>query len=494
VGENAAFIIVLIYTLSIGAIMVFSIGQAVLVYQYLKGKKAKIGESQNPRKGYFPLVTLQLPVYNELYVVERLIDACCRLDYPIDKLEIQVLDDSTDETKEIIAKKVKEYQAKGVDISQVLRPNRVGYKAGALEYGLKQCKGEFIAIFDADFVPEPDFLMNTISQFSEDNIGMVQTRWEHLNLDYSLLTKVQGFGLDAHFTVEQAGRNFAGLYMNFNGTAGVWRKSCISDAGGWQHDTLTEDLDLSYRAQLKGWNFKYLEQFATPAELPAEMSAVKSQQFRWTKGAVETAKKVLRNVWKADIALKLKVFSTFHLLNSYVFIFIFLTGVLSVPLLVIKNQYPVYQTYFLFSSFFLLSFVVMIAFYMVSLSQRIQSKSGTFKRFLFLFPLFMSVSMGMAFHNSKAVIEGLRGKKSPFIRTPKFNVVAMSDKFSQNKYLSRKIEWGTVVETLLAFYYLGGIAIAVYFVDYGLLPFHLMLFLGFGIISYFSISHARLRN
>lgn len=493
-GENTAFIIVLIYTLSIGAIMVFSIGQAVLVIKYLKKKKSPIGESQTIPSDKLPLVTLQLPVYNELYVVERLIEACCKLDYPVDKLEIQVLDDSTDETKEIIARKVAEFQSKGVDITQVLRPDRVGYKAGALEFGLKQCKGEFVAIFDADFIPEPDFLMNTIPQFSEDNIGMVQTRWEHLNLDYSLLTKVQGFGLDGHFTVEQAGRNSAGLYMNFNGTAGVWRKSCIDDAGGWQHDTLTEDLDLSYRAQLKGWKFKYLEQFSTPAELPAEMSAVKSQQFRWTKGAIETSKKVLWNVWKADIGLKLKIFSSFHLLNSYVFIFIFLTGVLSVPLLVIKNQFPIYQTYFLYSSFFLLSFVVMIAFYMVSLSQRVKSNAGTFKQFIYLFPLFMSVSMGMSFHNSKAVIEGMRGKKSPFIRTPKFNVVALSDKFSQNKYLSRKVEWGTVVETLLAIYYLGGIAIGIYFVDYGLLPFHFMLCMGFGIISYFSISHARLRN
>ncbi|MFT6815891.1 MAG: cellulose synthase/poly-beta-1,6-N-acetylglucosamine synthase-like glycosyltransferase [Sphingobacteriales bacterium] len=488
------FGIVLFYTIAIGFIFLFSLGQATLVYYYLKNKRksAKNLPDKAVSADYeWPNVTVQLPVYNELYVVNRLIDAVCALDYPKDKLQIQLLDDSNDETVQMVSDKVNEYAKLGLNIKQIRRSDRIGYKAGALNNGMDEADG-LIAIFDADFIPEPDFLKGTIPHFDNPKIGMVQTRWDHINLDYSLLTKVQGFGLDAHFSVEQQGRTTAGVFINFNGTAGVWRKKCIIDAGGWHYDTITEDLDLSYRAQLKGWEFKFLKDFGTPAELPAQMNAVKSQQFRWTKGAVETAKKMLFVVWKADIGLKLKVFSTLHLLNSYVFLCIFATGVLSVPLLMIKNHNPIYELYFQYSSVFLISFLIMIMFYLVSLSSRKGSFKASFKEFSYLFPLFMSVSMGMSFHNTVAVIQGIRGKKTPFIRTPKMNVMKIGDTFKSNKYLSGSINATTIIELGLAFYYLFGIYLGIKYHDYGLMPFHFMLFLGFGIISYFSFRHSNI--
>jgi cellulose synthase/poly-beta-1,6-N-acetylglucosamine synthase-like glycosyltransferase len=270
------------------------------------------------------MVTIQLPMYNEMYVVERLIDAVCEIEYPKDKLEIQVLDDSTDETVEVVAKIVKAKQELGFDIQHVRRSNREGFKAGALKEGMKSAKGKYIAIFDADFIPKKDFLRNTLRYFTHDKIGLVQTRWEHLNEDYSILTKIQALALNGHFVIEQTVRNKAGFFIQFNGTGGVWLKECIEDAGNWHADTLTEDLDLSYRAQLKGWKFIYLRDFTTPAELPAEMNALKAQQFRWTKGAIETSKKLLPIVWKGKIPLRVKLQATFNLTNNLVFPLLFL--------------------------------------------------------------------------------------------------------------------------------------------------------------------------
>ncbi|MEM6831667.1 MAG: cellulose synthase family protein, partial [Bacteroidota bacterium] len=281
------WLIIIVYGLTLFIICLFSLGQFNLAWHYLKSKKCDDNEGVTELKEY-PAVTIQLPVFNERYVIERLIDSVSKIDYPLDKLEIQVLDDSDDETVTIIANKIAHYQGKGIDIRHVRRPDRVGFKAGALQYGMQQAKGEFIAIFDADFVPQPDFLLKTLPRFTSEKVGMVQTKWAHLNTNYGALTKIQAFWLNAHFTVEQKGRERAGSFINFNGTAGVWRKSCILDAGGWQHDTLTEDLDLSYRAQLKGWKFVYREEIESPAELPVVIPAVKSQQYRWNKGAAET--------------------------------------------------------------------------------------------------------------------------------------------------------------------------------------------------------------
>ena len=292
--------IIVIYTFAIVMIFFYALAQLNLLFNYLtaqnKKNKAPKFDLSNPEE--VPYVTIQLPVYNEMYVMERLLDNIAQIKYPEGKLEIQVLDDSTDYSLKLTAEKVKELRATGLDIKHITRTDRSGFKAGALKEGLKTAKGELIAIFDADFLPEEDWLMRTIPYFKDPEIGVVQTRWGHLNRNYSLLTKIQAFALDAHFTLEQVGRNSKGHFINFNGTAGVWRKTCILDAGNWEGDTLTEDLDLSYRAQLKKWKFKYLENVETPAELPVVISAARSQQFRWNKGGAENFRKMMWRVLK----------------------------------------------------------------------------------------------------------------------------------------------------------------------------------------------------
>ena len=473
--------ILILYTLSLFIIFIFSIGQACLIFFYLQSKKVKtiIPVLQKD----IPKVTVQLPLYNELYVVERLINAVCNLNYPKEKLEIQVLDDSDDDslilTKRIIAEK----KEQGFDIVHISRTKNIGFKAGALQKGLNIAKGEFIAIFDADFLPEKDFLIQLIPYFNQSKIGMVQSRWGHINKDYSLLTKVQGFGLDGHFTIEQTGRNKAGLFMNFNGTAGIWRKTCIQDAGGWQHDTLTEDLDLSYRAQLKGWQFQYVEDVTTPAELPVELNAFRSQQHRWTKGAIETSKKMVKEIWKSDVGLKKKIFGTLHLMNSYVFLFVFLTSILSIPVLYIKNEGNINPIYFQLMSVFLIGFLIVTLFYLVANF----SKKESFKAFGKLFPMFLSVSIALSFHNSIAVLEGLFGFKSDFIRTPKFNITNLKEGFKSNIYVKHGLPKAFYVELFLSLYFFTGLVFAVYYKDFGLFPFHLMLFTGFSILTFYSV-------
>ena len=353
--------LIIVYGVFLTFIFFYSLIQLSLAVRYNKHKNDD--ESTLPKLSdeAWPFVTIQLPVFNELYVVERLIDAIVALDYPKERLEIQLLDDGNYESVQLAAAKIALLREAGFPIEHIRRPDRVGYKAGALAYGLSTSKGEFTAIFDADFIPNPDFLRRTIPHFLEDhNIGVVQAKWEHLNQDFSTLTRLQAFGLDAHFTVEQVGRNLGGHFINFNGTAGVWRKSCIIDAGGWQSDTITEDLDLSYRAQLKGWRFVYLENVGAPAELPAEMNALKSQQFRWTKGAAECAVKNLPKVLKKrGLGLGTKVHAVFHLLNSFIFICVLSTALLSLPMLVIKANSDRFDTLFNIASIFLLSFLIL---------------------------------------------------------------------------------------------------------------------------------------
>jgi cellulose synthase/poly-beta-1,6-N-acetylglucosamine synthase-like glycosyltransferase len=423
-----------------------------------------------------------------LYVVERIIDAVAAFRYPIDKFEIQVLDDSNDETVSLAKSKVAALEAKGLNISHIRRGTRDGFKAGALAYGLRDAKGEFIAIFDADFIPPVDFLLKTIPYFKDEKVGLVQTKWEHVNEGYSLLTRLQAFGLDAHFTIEQHGRNAGGHFMNFNGTAGVWRKSCIVDAGNWQSDTLTEDLDLSYRAQLKGWKFLYLEHVESPAELPVTMNALKTQQFRWTKGAAECVKKNLPAVLSSrHISNTTKVHAIFHLMNCTVFICIFLAAVFSIPLLFIKSSHPQYAQIFLFALFSPFSLLLLSYFYWTSATRR---PGTSLPSFLGKFFLFLSVSMGFSLHNSIALCEGYAGKKIPFIRTPKFNITSSKDRWQANKYLVNDISGITILEAVLTAYFFSGIFLSIYFQNYGLLPFYIMLTLGFGYVFYYSIVHA----
>ncbi|MBL4667828.1 MAG: glycosyltransferase family 2 protein [Flavobacteriales bacterium] len=484
-------ILIVIYGLTLSFIFLYSLVQINLVINYLR----KGGKEVDPNpilENELPFVTIQLPLYNELYVVERLIDSIAQFDYPKNKFEIQILDDSTDSTVDIVAKKVKEYKSLGFNIYQHRRANRTGYKAGALKEGVEIAKGEFIAIFDADFLPSPLFLKKTIPYFQNENIGVVQTKWEHLNKNYSLLTRLQAFGLDAHFTVEQTGRNVGNHFINFNGTAGIWRKSCIEDAGGWESDTLTEDLDLSYRAQLKGWKFQYLEKLGSPAELPAAMNALKTQQFRWTKGAAEcTRKNLLRVLKNKELPFDTKVHALFHLMNSSIFICIVLVSVLSIPMLMIKNNFVEYRLLFQLGSFFILSAIFLGVYYFVSLSSSYENKFKAAFHFIFLFPLFLSVSMGLSLHNALAVIEGYMGKKTPFIRTPKFNIIENKDVWQKNKYLVSSVSFLTVLEFLMTLYFAYGIYSAFYYNDFALLPFHIMLFLGFGYVTFYSVFHSR---
>jgi cellulose synthase/poly-beta-1,6-N-acetylglucosamine synthase-like glycosyltransferase len=330
------YFIIIVYTVSLLLIFMYAVAQLNLLINYLKYKNKEDNSVKldftNPEE--IPYVTIQLPVFNELYVMKRLLKNIAKIDYPKDKLEIQVLDDSTDESIEMTSKYIKKVQELGIDIQHIRRTNRQGYKAGALKEGLKTAKGEFIAIFDADFLPTPNWLYETVPYFKDPQIGVVQTRWSHINRNYSTLTKIQAFMLDAHFTLEQVGRNSQGHFINFNGTAGVWRKECIYDAGNWEGDTLTEDIDLSYRAQLKNWKFKYLEKVETPAELPVVISAARTQQFRWNKGGAENFQKMAKRIIiSKNISIKTKIHGLLHLLNSSMFICIFLVAILSIPML-----------------------------------------------------------------------------------------------------------------------------------------------------------------
>jgi len=475
-------IITIFYLISLSYLFAFSMGQLHLTWHYLQSKKKKHPDSI---LSGFPTVTIQLPIYNEKYVVERLLDAVTKFDFPRDKMEIQILDDSTDDTTEIILKKLEVLRPLALDVKLIHRENRIGYKAGALDHGFQSAKGDFIAIFDADFVPSPDFLKNTLAYFTNDQVGVVQTRWGHLNKNYSLLTKLQAFGLDAHFSIEQTARNHAGSFINFNGTCGVWRKTCIADAGGWSHDTLTEDLDLSYRAQLKGWKFHYLEEVETRGELPVIMSAMKSQQYRWNKGAAETARKHFSNVLRSTLPLKNKMHAFFHLFNSSVFTCLLLAAVLSVPMLFIKHRHPTIAWIFNLGIIFLAGFLSITIFYWVATKRF--NPTNRKKVFWSLYPSFLIISMGLSLHNGLAVLEGLVGRKTPFIRTPKFNVTLNTDSWKNNVYIKRNFNFITFVEGLMCIYFLGGIVIGFYLRDAGLLVFHSMLALGFGSVFYFSV-------
>ena len=484
---------IIIYGIALLFIFCYSLIQIQLVIKYKRyQKQQKLRLEEHSDVNFEPTVTIQLPLFNEKYVTERLIDCIAVLDYPNGKLEIQVLDDSTDETAEITKSKVEEIRKTGIDIVYIHRTDRGGYKAGALAEGTKIAKGEFIAIFDADFLPEKDFIQRMVQPFQNEKVGMVQSRWEHINERYSLLTKLQAFGLDAHFSVEQGGRNAGHHFINFNGTAGIWRKAAIENAGGWQSDTLTEDLDLSYRAQLKGWQFIFLEEVGAPAELPAVMNALKTQQFRWNKGAAECVRKNLGRVLRAeDIGFGTKMNAIFHLMNSAIFICIVILALFSIPMLSIKNNFEEYKTLFLVASSFLITLPILALFYWTSMSRNYTSKIKASFHFAFLFPMFLTVSMGLSLHNAMAVLEGYIGKKSAFIRTPKFNLSNdKSKKWGTNVYLKRKINPIIILEVLFAAYFFCGILLGVHYEDYGLMPFHVMLFLGFGYVSFYSISHS----
>ncbi len=480
-------VIIIIYTLASALILIYSLSQLNLLIKYWRSKKNPDSSPKFDlsRTDETPLVTIQLPIYNEMYVVERLLKNISEMDYPAEKLEIQVLDDSTDASVEKTALLIRELQKKGIDIQHIQRTDRSGFKAGALKEGLKIAKGEFIAVFDADFLPKKDWLKETIPYFKDPQIGVVQTRWGHINRDYSMLTKILAFALDFHFIVEQTGRNFGKHFINFNGTAGVWRKECIYDAGNWSGDTLTEDLDLSYRAQMKKWKFKYLEHVETPAELPVAISAARSQQFRWNKGAAENFQKnyslLLKN---KDQSTGTKFHGFFHLLNSSLFMLLLILAVLSIPVLYIKNSNPEFSWYFNLLAVFAVSTLIFFACYYTTYVKVHGKSVKNFFSFLGLFFAFFSVAMGLSVHNTVAVLEGHFGKRSEFIRTPKFNVSNIKDSWKGNIYLKKNISANMVIEAMLLIYFAFGIYSAFTLEDYGLLIFHLMLFGGFGFVVF----------
>ena len=486
-----AKIILGIYSACLILIFYYSCIQMTLAIAYVRNrKKRKLEEIPVFDSLSAPKVTIQLPMYNEMYVAERIIETAAAFDYPREKFQIQVLDDSTDETKDIIAAKVAELAATGLNIQHIHRVDRTGYKAGALDDAMDRVEGEFIAIFDADFVPDKDFLIRTMPYF-KDGIGVVQTRWGHLNKTYSLLTELQAFGLNGHFAIEQGGRNASGHFINFNGTAGIWRKTCIEEAGGWEHDTLTEDLDLSYRAQMRGWKFKYLEDVESPAELPITMSALKSQQHRWMKGGAECFIKM----WKSLITFPGVKFSDrvhgfAHLFNSSVFVFILILSILSLFVLHIKDSFSDLNWFIQFGAFFIASTLFLSFYYWHSW----RDKKGVFSkdlfRFIGRFIQFLTVSMALSLSNAVAVIEGYLGIKSSFVRTPKFNVLIKTE-FKGNKYDKKSLSIINILEGLLMLIFGFTAVQRMIYGDLGMVPFHLMLTFGYGIIFFSTLKENR---
>lgn len=478
-------IILAAYIISLTILFFFGSHGFNMIYYYFKTypmRTIDLTEEEFFLKEY-PMVTIQIPLYNEQYVITRLIDAVLRMDYPKDKLEVQILDDSTDETTQIIGSHIKKYLDLGYNVTHIHRTNREGFKAGALKVGLENAKGEFVAVFDADFIPRKKFLKRTIPYFFKDEkLGLVQTRWEHLNREYSLLTRTQAIALDGHFVIEQAVRNRAGFFINFNGTGGVWRKECILDAGNWEADTLTEDLDLSYRAQMKGWKFKYLVNFTSPAELPSDIFALKSQQFRWTKGAIETAKKIFPKVLKSKLSLKLKIQSFIHLYSNIAYPFILLAAILNLPVMLIKLTGE-YNVIFKFMSLFVFAFLSSFLFYLYS-----QKDVYTdWQKRIIYFPVFLAGSMGFSVNNTKAVFEGLLDKKSEFVRTPKYLIMNKKDSWRGKKYVNKKLSLTTYIEAIMALYCFVGVIVAIATAQIAAVPFQLMFCMGFATISFLSI-------
>jgi cellulose synthase/poly-beta-1,6-N-acetylglucosamine synthase-like glycosyltransferase len=457
----------------------------VLVYLYYKHRDKRTTEPPG-RFEELPRVTVQLPIFNEQYVVERLLEAICKLEYPREMLDIQVLDDSTDETVEVARGLVERYAALGNPITYHHRTNREGYKAGALAEGMKTAKGEFIVIFDADFTPPEDFVLRTIHHFTDPRTGMVQTRWTHINRNYSFLTQVEAILLDGHFVLEHSGRARAGLFFNFNGTAGVWRRKAIEEAGGWQHDTLTEDTDLSYRAQLMGWKFIYLQDVECPAELPVEMTAFKTQQARWAKGLMQTGMKILPRVMRSDAPLHAKIEAWYHLTANISYPLMVVLSVLLLPAMIIRFYQGWFQMLYIDLPLFMASTFSISSFYLVS--QR-ELFPRSWPRALLYLPFLMALGIGLTITNTKAVLEALVGKQSAFARTPKYRVVSRQDRVG-SKYRKR-LGWVPWVELLVGSYFAMTVYYAVDNENYITVPFLLLFVVGYWYTGLMSLLQGR---
>jgi len=439
-----------------------------------------------PEPRSLPRVTVQLPVYNERYVVGRLIEAAAAIDYPRDRLEIQVLDDSTDETRAIAAQTVARLRARGVDVIHLTRDRRDGFKAGALQHGLERATGDLLAIFDADFVPPPSILRSMAAYFEDPRVGAVQSRWEHLNEDYSALARAQAISLDSHFVIEHTARMTAGHFLNFNGTAGILRRACVIDAGGWQADTLTEDLDLSYRAQLRGWRFVFAPHVLCPSELPVEMNAYKAQQHRWVKGSIQVARKLLPAIWRARLPLGVKVEATFHLTYNVAYVFLLLLSFLVTPVVLARARSGSVPYAAADAILFALATSAVLAYF--AAGQR--ALRSDWKGRLAYLPFVMSLGIGLSVTNTRAVLEALAGHRSPFHRTPKFRLERRADGWREKLYRAR-FDAFAVLEILLGLYFAWSIVTVARAGAYGSLPYFALYFFGFLYVGVLSLAHAR---
>ncbi|NET10033.1 MAG: glycosyltransferase [Symploca sp. SIO2B6] len=483
------FLMLSVYSVCLFVFCLFGTHRLWLLWIYFRNRKRPALPPPSPtplENQYAPRVTIQLPIYNEQYVVDRLIEAVCAIDYPRDRLEIQVLDDSSDETIAIVDQLVAQKQVEGFNIEAIRRAEREGFKAGALQYGMGISEGEFLLIFDADFVPPPDILRKGIPYFRDETVGMVQFPWEHINRHYSLLTYAQSVLLDGHFNIEHLARSRTGRFFNFNGTAGIWRKACIIDAGGWEGDTLTEDMDLSYRAQLKGWQFMFIPDLPIPAELPVELNAFKSQQYRWAKGGVQTAIKLLPRLLTSSIPLHVKVESLFHLTANLTYL-LMPCLILILPLLAICTSCisPIIHT-----TSFVASFMSIVLFYITA--QRHSSKRNLWQVILAI-PLVMAVSIGLCINNSRAILEALFLKKSSFIRTPKYNVINKKNKWKSLKKYRVKTNIYFFLELFFLFYSLWTASIILLNAAYHFIPFIIIFIFGFFYFIFLSLRQLYLK-
>ena len=464
----------------------YGVHRYTMCYRYFKHKK---NYDPNPPQHFteLPRVTVQLPIFNEQFVIDRLIEAVCAMEYPRERLEIQVLDDSTDETEQVAAGIVNRYAALGHPIVYLHRTNRHGFKAGALDEGLKVAKGEFVAIFDADFVPPPDWLMKVIHHFAEPDVGMVQTRWAHLNRDYSMLTQIEAILLDGHFVLEHGSRVRTGEFFNFNGTAGMWRRKAIEDGGGWQHDTLTEDTDLSYRAQMAGWRFKYLPEVECPSELPIEMTAFKTQQARWAKGLIQTSIKILPTVFRSKMPWRAKFEALHHLTCNLSYPLMVVMSAFLMPAMICRFYQGWFQMLLIDVPLFTASSFSIAVFYMMSQRELFPK---TWKKTILYLPLLMAVGIGLTVTNTKAVMEALFGIKSAFVRTPKYRVAQKGQKSQAAKYRKR-LKLAPWIELLLGFYFFLAILYTFSNQNYFTAPFLILFVVGYWYTGLMSLLQGR---
>jgi len=483
--------IMLPYFFVMTVLAMYGIHRYHLVYNFFKNRKNVPGPPPEMHASAWPRVTVQLPIFNERYVIERLIEAVAQFDYPRELLDIQVLDDSTDETLQVARECVERHQRLGIPIAYIHRDNREGFKAGALQEGLRVARGEFIAIFDADFIPPADFLRRTVPYFTDPQLAMVQTRWSYINRAYSNLTQVQAIILDGHFAIEHSSRYRSGLFFNFNGTAGIWRRSAIEDAGGWQHDTLTEDTDLSYRAQLRAWKFLYLPEIECPSELPVEMNAFKSQQARWAKGLMQTAKKVLPRVMRSDAPGAVKAEAFFHLTANISYPLMIFLSIILLPAMIVRFYQGWFQVLIIDLPLFLASTCSISSFYLAA-ERTFFPK--TWKRTFLYLPFVMAMGIGIAVRNAFAVIEAIVGKKSEFVRTPKYRVEANGkDRTSWvKKNYIKSAGVMPYIEIALGLYFAGAVVYSVQMENYATVPFFVLFVWGYLYVGVMSLAQTHI--